>query len=336
LKCLITGICGQDGAYLAKLLEHRGFDIIGIDRPRSSLDAFARLQAVGCGDIKILNGDISDKSFLSRVCKNVRPDAIFNLAAESFVGSSWNAPTRVLRVNADAVLHLCELVRSDFPDTKLYQASTSEMFGGREAEPLNELSRMEPNSPYAIAKLAAHGFVRNYRESFNLFMVAGILFNHESPLRGDQFVTQKIIKHCKKIGCLEGPTRPILKLGNLNAIRDWGYAAEYMQAACQMMFDVEKPDDFVIGTGKGLSVRDFASIAFELVGRPVIWVGSGLSERAVFEDESGVAIEVTEEYYRPAEVNHLIADSSKAKEQLDWAPKTFGRALVAKMINDEF
>lgn len=309
---LITGITGQDGAYLAELLLSKGYRVVGTYRRTSTLDTW-RLSYLGIESRVILECmDLEDLSNQIRVITKYMPDEVYNLAAQSFVGVSFEQPVLTGQVTGLGVANLLEAVRIANPKAKFYQASTSEMFGKVQTVPQSESTPFYPRSPYGVAKLYAHWLTVNYRESYGLFACCGILFNHESPLRGIEFVTRKITDAVAKI---KVGKQDKLVLGNLDAKRDWGYAKEYVEAMWSML-QQSIPDDYVIATGKTQSVQDFVESAFE-------YVGLGPWTRYV---------EQSDRYQRPAEVELLLGDASKAKRALGWAPKTSTQDLVHLML----
>ena len=318
-KALITGITGQDGAYLAKLLLEKDYEVFGIVR-RISTPNFWRLQEMGVLDkITFISGDLSDMASLTEAIHESNPDEIYNLAAQSFVGSSFDQPLQSMDINGVALLRILEIVRKFNPKIKIYQASTSELYGNSltkigEEKSQNELTPFKPNSPYAIAKLIALELARVYRESYGLFVSNGILFNHESPLRGLEFVTRKITNEVAKIKL--GLSKE-LRLGNLDAQRDWGYAPEYVELMWRIL-QHDKPDDFVIATNQTHSVKEFVEEAFRAVG--LDWK---------------LFVRIDKQYTRPYEVPYLRGDYSKAKEQLHWEPKTKFRELVKIMVESD-
>jgi GDPmannose 4,6-dehydratase len=311
-KALITGVTGQDGAYLARLLLEKNYDVYGLTARRSS-DAKWRLRELGIEkDINYVNGDLTDGTSIQSAVGNVEPDEIYNLAAQSFVGVSWNQPILTSQIDAIGVTHILESIRSINPSIKFYQASTSEMFGLIQADKQDEKTPFYPRSPYAVAKLYGHWITVNYRESFDLHASSGILFNHESPLRGIEFVTRKVTDAASKIKLGKQKT---LKLGNIDSKRDWGFAGDYVEAMW-LMLQQEKPDDFVIATGITTTVRDMCAIAFNYVGLNYL--------DYVEQDKSLV---------RPSEVDILLGDPKKAKKILGWQPKVNLQELIEMMMD---
>ena len=310
-RALITGITGQDGAYLARFLLNKGYEVYGLIR-RTSSPNFWRLQELGVLDkVFLIPGDMTDKSSILRAVSISKPDEIYNLAAQSFVGSSFDQPITTQQVDGVGCLHILEVVRHINKKIRVYQASTSELYGTITESPQSETTVFRPNSPYANAKLYAFHTARIYRESYGIFVSNGILFNHESPRRGWNFVTKKITRELAKI--IVGEKKKIT-LGNLDAKRDWGYSKEYVEAMW-MILQHEKPDDFVISTNETHTVRDFLREAFNIFGLN-------------FED----FLETSDRYKRPAEVPALLGDHSKAKTILNWEPKTKFKDLVRMMV----
>ena len=311
---LVTGITGQDGAYLAKLLLEKGYTVFGL-MERSTRYAFANLDYLGVtGDVDFLDGDMSDEASLIHAVRQAHPDEIYNLAAQSFVGTSWRQPIISTDVNAVGVLRLLEAMRHFAPAARFYQASTSEMFGNSHSDGLQtEITPFHPRSPYAVAKLYAYWIVNNYKESYSLFASNGILFNHESPIRGKEFVTRKITDAVAriKLGVLER-----IGLGNLDSKRDWGFAGDYVEAMW-LMLQHDEPDNYIVSTGETHSIRDFLDVAFGHVGIDD-W------EQNVFIDPA---------FKRPAELHALHGSSSKAKDVLQWEPRVGFKELVQMMVD---
>ena len=324
---LITGISGQDGSYLAKFLLSKNYKVVGLDR-RSSRDNSWRLNYLGIQNkIVIEYADLLELSSLERVFKKYDFDEVYNLAAQSFVGTSFDTPISTTDVNALGVLKILEIIRNKNKKIKFYQASTSEMYGEVLQSPQNESTPFNPQSPYAVAKLFSHFMVRNYRKSYGIFACSGILFNHESPLRSDEFVTKKIVLGFSKI--IAGKMK-ILELGNIYTKRDWGYAPEYVEAMWKMM-QKKKADDYVISTGKSYSIKYFINLVAKCFNIKLIWRGKGTKEYAVNINNGKTLIKINPKLYRPAEVNSLIGDSRKAKKILKWKPKINIKELVRIM-----
>lgn len=327
-KALITGIRGQDGAYLAKFLFEKGYKVWGADR-RSGDSSNWRLKELGIEkEVKIIYMDLMELTNIMRVIEKVQPDEVYNLAAQSFVGVSFEQPILTAEIDAMGVLRLLEAIRTLKPDTKFYQASTSEMFGKVQEIPQTEKTPFYPRSPYGVAKLFGHWITVNYRESFNIFACSGILFNHESPLRGVEFVTRKITYSLARI---KYGLQDKLVLGNLDAKRDWGYAKEYVEAMW-LMLQQDEPDDYVIATGETHTVREFVEKAAQIAGFDVEWEGEGVNTKGIDRKTGKVIVEVSPEFYRPAEVDILIGNPQKAKERLGWEPKTKFEDLVEIMM----
>jgi GDPmannose 4,6-dehydratase len=328
---LITGIRGQDGAYLAKLLLEKGYEVYGADR-RSGEGGFWRLKELGIEkDVKIVYMDLLEFTNILRTIEKIKPDEIYNLAAQSFVAASFEQPILTSDINSLGTLRLLEVIRTVKPDTKFYQASTSEMFGKAKTLPLNEESYFYPRSPYAVSKLFAHWITVNYREAYNIFACSGILFNHESPLRGTEFITRKVSLAVARI---KYGKQDKLVVGNLDAKRDWGYAPEYVYGM-YLMLQNDKPDDFVLATGESHSVREFIEEAFKVAGFEIYWEGKGLEEKGRDAKTGKVLVEISPEFYRPAEVDVLVGDYSKAKKILGWEPKTTFKELVRIMVEED-
>lgn len=327
-KALITGIRGQDGAYLAKFLLEKGYEVYGADR-RSGDSSNWRLKELGIEkEIKILYMDLLEISNIIDTIRKVQPDEVYNLAAQSFVGASFSQPLLTADVDAMGVLRLLEAIRLYKPDAKFYQASTSEMFGKVQEIPQTEKTPFYPRSPYGVAKLFGHWITVNYRESYDIFACSGILFNHESPLRGVEFITRKVTYSLARI---KYGKQDKLLVGNLQAKRDWGYAPEYVKAMW-LMLQADTADDYVIATGETHSVREFIEKASQVAGFDLVWEGEGVSEKAIDRKTGKVIVEVSPEFFRPAEVDLLIGNSQKAKEKLGWQPQTTFDQLVEIMM----
>lgn len=311
-KALITGITGQDGSYLAELLIGKGYDVYGMVR-RASVERFDRVEHLR-DSLHFVQGDLTDQSSLDEAVKAIEPDEVYNLAAQSFVPTSWNQPTLTGEMTGLGATRLLESIRKFSPKARFYQASSSEMFGKVREVPQNELTPFHPRSPYGVAKVYAHFITVNYRESYGLFASSGILFNHESPRRGLEFVTRKITNGVARIK-LGLATE--LRLGNLDAKRDWGYAGDYVEAMW-LMLQGDTPDDYVVATGETHSVKDFVELAFGRAG--LDW------EKYVVMDER---------FLRPAEVDLLVGDPTKAREKLNWKPKVDFKGLVEMMVDED-
>jgi GDPmannose 4,6-dehydratase len=327
-KALITGIRGQDGAYLARFLLEKGYEVYGADR-RSGDATCWRLKEFGIEDrIKILFMDLLEFTNVIDTIKSLQPDEIYNLAAQSFVKASFVQPFVTANVDALGVLSVLDAIKHFSPGSRFYQASTSEMFGKTQAVPQDENTPFYPRSPYAVSKLFAHWMTINYRECYDMFCCSGILFNHESPLRGPEFVTRKITIGVARI---KNGLQDKIVLGNLDAKRDWGYAKEYVEAMWLMLQQVE-PDDYVIATGGAYSVREFVEYAFNSVGIEIVWEGEGAETKGVESRSNRVLVEVSPEFYRPADVELLRGNPKKAFEKLGWKAKTSFEELVRIMV----
>lgn len=327
-RALITGIRGQDGAYLSKFLLDKGYEVYGADR-RSGDASNWRLRELGVEKfVKYIYMDLLEFSNIIEVIREVKPDEVYNLAAQSFVGASFHQPILTSEVDGIGVLRVLEAIRRYKPDAKFYQASTSEMFGKVQEIPQTEKTPFYPRSPYGVAKLFGHWITVNYRESYGMFACSGILFNHESPLRGIEFITRKVTYNLAKI---KYGLADKFFVGNLDAKRDWGYAPEYVEAM-YMMLQAEEPDDYVIATGETHSVREFIEKASAVAGFEIEWEGEGQNEKGIDRKSGKVIVEVSPEFFRPAEVDILIGDATKAKEKLGWYPKTTFDKLVEIMM----
>jgi len=307
---IITGITGQDGSYLAELLLSKGYRVVGMMR-RSSVVTFERIQHIQ-DEIDIIQGDLHDQSSLMDLIEQYKPDEVYNLAAQSFVPTSWNQPVLTGEVTGLGVTRVLEAIRLLSPKTRYYQASSSEMFGKVHEVPQRETTPFYPRSPYGVAKVYGHWITVNYRESYNLFAVSGILFNHESPRRGTEFVTRKITYNAARIKLGQAKE---LRLGNLEARRDWGFAGDYVEAMWRLMQN-DHPEDFVVGTGETHSVREFCEKAFSHLGLDY--------KDYVVQDPH---------FYRPAEVDMLVADATKVHQKLGWSPKVDFDGLVRMMVD---
>ena len=339
---LIVGVTGQDGAYLARFLIQKDYIVHGMKRRSSSINTNrvdgiyeeSRHRERDSRRFILHYGDVTDTSNVIRLIQEIQPDEIYNLSAQSHVKVSFELPEYTANVDALGTLRILEAIRilGLIKKTKFYQASTSEMFGKVQTIPQNELTPFYPRSPYGVAKLYAHWITKNYRESYGLFACSGILFNHESPMRGETFVTKKITRAVARIYL---GLQTELYLGNLDAKRDWGHARDYVEAMW-LMLQQEKPDDFVIGTGETHSVRTFVEKSFQEIGITIAWKGSGIDEIGYDTKTGRQLVFVDPAYFRPAEVDLLIADATKAKEVLGWQPKITLDELVKEMIAHEF
>lgn len=313
-KALITGITGQDGSYLAELLLEKGYEVYGLTRRTSTVNN-ERIKHIQ-DKVTLLQGDLLDQTSLTEAVKDSNPDEVYNLAAQSFVKTSWNQPVLTGEFTALGVTRMLEAIRAVNPKIKFYQASSSEMFGKVTETPQKETTRFYPRSPYGVAKVYGHYITLNYRESFDMFACSGILFNHESPRRGLEFVTRKISNAVARISLGK---QDVLELGNLDAERDWGFAGDYVEAMW-LMLQQDTPDDYVISTGEKHSVKEFVEEAFKVVG---------------IDDWSKHVKSNVNAHLRPAEVEYLIGDYSKAKEKLGWSPKTSFHTLVEMMVKND-
>ena len=329
-KAIITGITGQDGAYLAQLLLNEGYEVYGTYRRLSSVN-FWRIEDLRIAhhpNLHLTELDILDLSNIIRVLDTIEPDEFYNLAAQSFVGVSFEQPLATAQITGIGVLNILEAIRIVNPKIKFYQASTSEMFGKVREIPQNEETPFYPRSPYGVAKLYGHWISVNYRESYDIFAASGILFNHESPLRGKEFVTRKITDKVAKIYL--GDTVP-LKIGNIYAKRDWGYAKEYVEGMYRML-QHHTPDTFVLATGKTHTVKEFIELSFRMIDKEIRWEGEGLDEKGFDKKTGKLLVEIDPRFYRPAEVDILIGDPSKARKELGWKAQTSLDQLVAMMV----
>ncbi len=330
-KALITGVTGQDGSYLSEFLIEKGYDVHGIIR-RSSVDYRERIAHLeGHPNFHLHYGDMGDTASLVKVIAMIRPDEIYNLAAQSHVQVSFDSPEFTADVDAVGVLRVLEAVRiTGLADTcRIYQASTSELYGKVEEVPQSETTPFHPYSPYAVAKQYGFWIVKEYREAYNMFCCSGILFNHESERRGETFVTRKITLAAARI--VQGK-QDKLYLGNLSSLRDWGYAKDYVECMW-LILQNDKPDDFVIATGEQHTVRDFATLAFHYAGIELKWEGEGVDEKGIDAKTGRVLVEVSPDFYRPTDVVNLLGDPSKAKKELGWNPtKTSFDELVKIMV----
>jgi len=328
---LITGITGQDGSYLAEFLLERGYNVHGIVR-RSSLINTDRIDHI-YDQIKLHYGDLTDSTNLVRVIQQVQPDEIYNLGAQSHVKVSFEMPEYTGMVDGLGTLRILEAVRllGMEKKTRVYQASTSEMFGKVQEIPQKETTPFYPRSPYGVAKVYGYWITKNYRESYGLHASSGILFNHESPRRGETFVTRKITRGLSRISTGQ---QDILYLGNLNAKRDWGHAKDFVEAMW-LMLQQEEPDDYVIATGEQYSVKNFVEEAAPYFGMDIVWVNEGLNEYGMDKNTMKPVIKVDPKYFRPAEVETLLGDATKAKQKLGWEPKITFEQLVEDMCKNE-
>jgi GDPmannose 4,6-dehydratase len=332
MKCaLITGILGQDGAYLAQLLLDKGYRVHGSYRRTSSFNPW-RLNELGVDrhpNFTLSVSDVTDSGSCIRLLEMARPQEVYNLAAQSFVGTSFDQPVVTAQIDGVGALHMLEAIRTVDRSIRFYQASSAEMFGLVQTVPQSEVTPFYPRSPYAVAKLFGHWTAINYRESYGIFASCGILFNHESPMRGIEFVTRKITDAVARIALGEDL---ILSLGNLDAVRDWGYADEYVEGMWRML-QASAPDTFVFATGQVKSVREFTTMAFKAGGMEISWYGEGDNEHAIREETGREVVRISPEFRRPAEVEFLLGDFSKAERELGWRPKV-GLGELCQMMVD--
>lgn len=324
---LVTGVTGQDGAYLARLLLSKGYEVHGGMR-RIGVEGRGRLIELGVeADVQLHDFDLLEFSNIHRLIEAIAPDEIYNLAAQSFVGVSFEQPLYTANADALGVMRILEILRMAKADTRFYQASTSEMFGRVQATPQCETTPFYPRSPYGVAKLFGHWATINYRESYGLFACSGILFNHESPLRGSEFVTRKITR---AMAAIEAGQQAHVELGNLDAKRDWGFAGDYVEGMWRML-QADKPDDYVLATGETHSIRHFVAAAAAAFGWEIEWNGEGVDEVGVDRRSGRTLVQVNPKFYRPAEVDVLIGDPSKAENGLGWTRSTSFEELVLMM-----
>lgn len=330
-RALITGITGQDGAYLAKLLINKGYKVYGTVR-RSTSEKFINLKHLNVyNKIKFFDFDLLELSNIQNVIKRTKPHEIYHLAAQSFVPTSFQVPIVTTDINALGTLRILDSINSINRNIKFYQASTSEMFGKVTQIPQSEKTSFYPRSPYGVSKVFSHWITVNYRESYKIHASSGILFNHESPLRGSEFVTKKITSTLARI---KHGSKEVLKVGNINAKRDWGYAGDYVYAMW-LMLQKKKPDDYVISTGKTHSVREFINLTLDYLKFDYKWAGRGMNERVIDKTNNKVIVKIDKEFFRPAEVDLLIGNSNKAKRELKWKAKTSLKKLVKLMVDHD-
>ena len=332
-KAFVTGITGQDGAYLAQFLLEKGYEVYGAYRRTSSLNLW-RIQFLNIENhpnLHLIEFNILDAANCIRVISQIQPDEVYNLAAQSFVGVSFEQPLLTSQTTGVGAVNLLEAIRIVNPKIKFYQASTSEMFGKVQEIPQTESTRFHPRSPYGVAKLFAHWMTVNYRESYGIFASSGILFNHESPLRGIEFVTRKITDAVAKYH-LE--LQDVLELGNLNASRDWGYAKEYIEGM-YLILQHDKSDTFLLATNKTYTVRYFTEMAFKAIGVEIEWQGKDENEQGINKANGTEIVRVNPKFFRPCEVDLLIGDPLKAKNELGWEPKTDVEELCKMMVDSD-
>ena len=330
-RALITGISGQDGAYLAKLLLKKGYRVFGGERQNAS-GSLWRLKSLNIENkVEVIPFELLEENNINDVIRNGRFNEVYNLAAQSFVGNSYSSPIFTSNVNALGVTRILEAIRHFSNNTKFYQASTSEMYGNVSSKRQDEGTSFKPVSPYAISKLYAHWMVNLYRDAYNIFACSGILFNHESPLRGNEFVTKKIVTELAKV---KFNITPHLKLGNINSKRDWGYSKDYVEAMW-LMLQKSKPDDYVISSGMTYTVKSFVDKAAKYYNFDLEWSGKGLNEKAVDKKSGKTIVKIDKTFFRPTEVNFLYGNSSKAKKILKWDTKTSFEDLIKIMCDAE-
>jgi len=332
-KCtaLITGVTGQDGAYLAKLLIEKNYNVIGCYRRTSTVN-FWRLESLGIknnDNLTLTELDLTDSGNILKTIEKYEPDEVYNLAAQSFVGISFDQPSTTAEITALGALNILEAIKLVNKKIKFYQASSSEMFGKVQSVPQNEKTPFYPRSPYGVSKLFAHWMTVNYREAYNIFASSGILFNHESPLRGTEFVTRKITH---SISLLKSKKIDYFELGNLNSKRDWGFAGDYVEGMWRML-QIEKPDTFVLATGQTFTIREFLEISFKHANFDVEFIGNGVNETVVDKKNNKTIVKINPKFYRPTEVDLLVGDFSRAKEILGWEPKINIDELSKMMIS---
>ncbi|OIO56383.1 MAG: GDP-mannose 4,6-dehydratase [Alphaproteobacteria bacterium CG_4_10_14_0_2_um_filter_63_37] len=328
-RALITGITGQDGAYLAQHLLDLGYEVVGMVRRSSVAGNLERLDWLGITDqVRLVEGDLQDLSSLINVVRSAKPDEVYNLAAQSFVGASFSEPLHTADVTGIGVARMLEALRTAAPEARFYQASTSELFGKVREVPQSEATPFHPRSPYGVAKLYGHWITINYRESYGMHACAGILFNHESPLRGLEFVTRKITHAVARI---RQGLQEVVALGNLGAQRDWGYAGDYVRLM-HLMLQQDEPQEYVFATGQTHTIRDFAERAFAVAGMAIQWEGEGVKEVGRDRSSGKVVVRVNPDYFRPAEVELLIGDPTRAITELGWRPQVSYEGLIEMMV----
>lgn len=332
-KAFITGVTGQDGSYLAELLLGKGYIVHGLKRRSSSFNTGRIEHLLDNPMFKLHDGDLADSTNLTRLVKEIQPDEIYNLAAQSHVKVSWDCPEFTAETDAVGTLRLLEAIRINGLEkkTKFYQASTSELFGLIQEPVQSEKTPFYPRSPYGVAKIYSYWIVVNYRESFGMFACNGILFNHESPRRGETFVTRKITMAAARISL---GMQKKLSLGNLNAKRDWGHAKDYVEGMWRILQN-DKPEDFVLATGTTTSIRDFVTMTFKELGIEIEWRGTGVDEKGINKATGKVVVDVNPAYFRPAEVELLLGDSTKARTKLGWKPTYDLQMLCHEMVESD-
>ncbi len=327
-RALVTGVTGQDGAYLCRHLLDRGYEVYGTYRRSASRNLW-RLEELGAADdVQLVSLELLELTNILRTLEMVRPDEVYNLAAQSFVGLSFEQPIYTADVNGTSTLRILESIRTVLPACRFYQASTSEMFGKVQETPQRETTPFHPRSPYGVAKVSAHWMTVNYREAHGLFACSGILFNHESPLRGTEFVTRKVTSTLAR---MHASGAGLLELGNIDAMRDWGFAGDYVEAMHAMLRH-DTADDFVIATGEAHSVGEVVVRAAVCLGWDPVWEGEGVKRRCLDRRTGRLLAQVNPAYYRPAEVDFILGDASKARRALGWAPRVSFEELVERMV----
>ena len=336
-RALVTGITGQDGSYLAELLLEKGYEVYGIVRRKSKLD-YGNLEGLGIKDkINFIFADITDMAAMIYAVKESQPDEVYNLAAMSFVAQSFREPVASANITGIAAANILEAIRTVKPDARYYQASTSEMFGGcledqeEGFDGYTEDSFFHPRSPYGVAKLYAHWITRNYREGYNMFACSGILFNHESERRGHEFVTRKITDAVARIKL---GVQECLELGNMDAFRDWGHSKDYVNAMW-LMLQQDKPADYVIASHETHTVREFVELSFAEVGMNIVWEGEGVDEVGKDAATGKVVVKINPKFYRPAEVDLLLGNPTKAEKELGWKREVSFKELVSRMVRND-
>lgn len=328
-NALITGVTGQDGSYLSELLLEKGYNVYGIMRRKSVVD-YGNVEHIK-DKIHFIYADMTDMASLVKAVSIAQPDEVYNLAAQSFVAPSWDQPLATADINAIGVTNMLEAIKIAKPDAHFYQASTSEMFGLVQEIPQKETTPFYPRSPYGVAKLYGHWITKNYRESFDMFACSGILFNHESERRGKEFVTRKITNAVARIKL---GVQEYLELGNMDSKRDWGHSKDYVKAMW-LMLQQEKPDDYVIATNETRTVREFVETAFKVAGIDVVWEGSGVDEVGKDKATGKVIVKINKSFFRPAEVDILLGDASKAEKALGWKREIGFQELVERMVKND-
>lgn len=328
-RALITGVTGQDGSYLAELLLEKGYQVYGLMRRKSKLE-YGNVEHIK-DKITIIYGDVTDPISVINAMKQSQADEVYNLAAQSFVGTSWEQPLATAHIDALGVTNVLEAIRMVKPEAKFYQASTSEMFGLVQEVPQKETTPFYPRSPYGVAKLYGHWITKNYRESYNLYACSGILFNHESERRGKEFVTRKITDAVARIKL---GLQDKVELGNMDSKRDWGHAKDYVEAMW-LMLQQDEPDDYVVATGETYKVREFVELSFKYVGIEIEWQGEGVDEVGIDKATGKTVVAINPQFFRPAEVELLLGDPTKAETKLGWERKVSFEELVKRMIETD-